>query len=523
MSKMNVEDDVETNEKLNDTSNLHISDIIGNWGPIQKRVFFILTIIYIANPIQNLSLVLYTPKIDFWCNDPPVEINNITKNICTIGDVECKSFTYDDSFYRRTFTSELDLVCNKAWYGSLGQSFHQLGYAISGVAFGFVSDNWGRIFSIKIAMIMEIIAGFVQAFTPSTTVWLINRIFLGASIYGRFLNGYVLIIEWVGPKVRAPAGILHECGYSIGYFLLPIMYYFLADYRIIQASLTSLQVVSLIVVYFFLPESPRWQLTHNQYEKARKQLVKALEAKKVTFDENKINDKVTKIHNDLKGQIEKEKTMKVPTVIDVMKSPKLLKVSLILYFIWFSQSFNSYGSFFNIGNIGGNVFINTLVFAFSHLLSNLFCYFCLKKIGRKKLLVSFFLVESISFAVIVACSWSESLVPFRIIAAFCGAFTGNSAFNLIYLYTGETFPTVMRQQSIGTCSLFARMGSIIAPFVRELVQATHLSIGMGLFAVLAGIGAFLCIFLPETRGKEIPETVGQAMTNIESDETVNLK
>ena len=96
-------------------------------------------------------------------------------------------------------------------------------------------------------------------------------------------------------------------------------------------------------------------------------------------------------------------------------------------------------------------------------------------------------------------------------AAFFVGFTCTAAFNLLYLYTGETFPTTMRQSAIGTCSIFARMGSIIAPFMREVTLATHLSVSMTLFAILAAISAFVALFLSETRGKEMPETVGDTI------------
>ena len=362
----------DSHEDTPEPTNRHISDIIGNWGPYQGQIFLIGTIIYIANPLQNASLILYTPILDFWCTDPLVERTNATKNVCVIGGEQCRAFTYDQPGYQRTLTSELNFVCEKSFYASLGQSFNQIGYAVLGVTFGFISDTWGRIFSLKIAMIIEIIAGFIQAFTGNSTVWLINKIFLGACIYGRFMNFYVLIIEWVGPKVRAPVGILHEMGYSIGYLLLPVIFYFLPDYRIIQTGLTSFQVLSLFVVFFFVLESPRWQLTHNQFNKARKSLVRALKAKKVTFDEEEVNQKILQMHTELKAQIEKEKTMKVPSVFDVMKSPKLLKTSLILYFLWFTQAFNTYGKSFNLVNLGGSIIINVFIFAVSHALSNLF-------------------------------------------------------------------------------------------------------------------------------------------------------
>ena len=221
------------------------------------------------------------------------------------------------------------------------------------------------------------------------------------------------------------------------------------------------------------------------------------------------------MHNELKAQIEKEKSTKMPNVIDVMKSPKLLKTSLILYFCWFTQAFNYYGSVFNLGTFGGNVTLNMLIFAISQNFSNLFCHFCALKFGRKNLIVTLFLFESISFFAIVAFSWSDSLIVYRVSAAFFVIFTANACFNLIYLYTGETFPTTMRQSAIGVCSIFARIGSAISPFIKELTIATHLSVGTSVFGILSAICTILCLFLVETRGKEIPETVGQATANQE--------
>ena len=504
------------------TSNKHISDIIGNWGPYQRRIFLIATIIYIANPIQNLSLVLYTPQLDFWCTDPLVERNNLTKNVCTVEGEECRSFAYDLKNYSRTLTSDLDLVCGKSIYISMGQSFHQVGYAISGVAFGFISDNWGRLFSLKIAMTIEIIAGFIQALTTSSTLWLINRIFIGASVYGRFLNFYVIIMEWVGPKSRAPAVILNEMGYAIGYLALPVIGYFF-NYRIIHTGLSLAQIVALVVVFHFIPDSPRWQLTHNETEKARRQLIKALEMKKVSFDEERVNGRIIQMHRQLKAQMEREKTDKVASVFDVMRSPKMLKTSLILLYLWFTAAFNYYGAVFNLGSLGGNIFLNMLIFAVSQTLSNLFCHFSATKFGRQKLLVGYFLVEGASFFTIVAFSGSDSFLAYRMAAAFVVVFTANASFNIVYLYTGETYPTIMRQSTLGTFSIFSRVGSATSPFIKELISASHLSVGMSIFGGLAAGASLASLFLKETSGKEIPETVGQAIANQEEDENKNLK
>ena len=51
--------------------------------------------------------------------------------------------------------------------------------------------------------------GLIQAFSPTMMSYMISRLFFGAASYGRFLNGYVLIMEWVGPKLRGDAAVYH--------------------------------------------------------------------------------------------------------------------------------------------------------------------------------------------------------------------------------------------------------------------------------------------------------------------------
>lgn len=45
----------------------HVSDLIGSWGPFQKRLFIILTFVYAVSPFSNTSLIYYLTKSDFWC------------------------------------------------------------------------------------------------------------------------------------------------------------------------------------------------------------------------------------------------------------------------------------------------------------------------------------------------------------------------------------------------------------------------------------------------------------------------
>ena len=51
-----------------------------------------------------------------------------------------------------------------------------------------------------------------------------------------------------------------------------------------------------------------------------------------------------------------------------------------------------------------------------------------------------------------------------------GKFFITISFGIIYIYSSELFPTVVRNIGMGSASVCGRIGTIIAPFMRELVS-----------------------------------------------------
>ena len=67
------------------------------------------------------------------------------------------------------------------------------------------------------------------------------------------------------------------------------------------------------------------------------------------------------------------------------------------------------------------------------------------------------------------CTAGES--TFVIIAkcfTFVGRATAGAVFAILYIYTGELFPTVVRSGGVGLCGSLARIGSMVAPQVIKL-------------------------------------------------------
>ena len=50
----------------------------------------------------------------------------------------------------------------------------------------------------------------------------------------------------------------------------------------------------------------------------------------------------------------------------------------------------------------------------------------------------------------------------QILMSLVGKFGASACFAIVYVYTAEMFPTVIRNQAVGTCSLVARIGGVIS-------------------------------------------------------------
>ena len=71
------------------------------------------------------------------------------------------------------------------------------------------------------------------------------------------------------------------------------------------------------------------------------------------------------------------------------------------------------------------------------------------------------------------------------------------AFSMMWLYSSELFPTVMRNSATGAASVCARVGGIVAPYIANLVSCgpwteTLLLVNDGVFNVAAFFFVFFC-------------------------------
>lgn len=440
---------------------------------------------------------------------------------------KCTEWEFDHSFYRSTIFTEFSLVCDRNWYVSASKSVYQIGYLVSSVLFGWMSDRYGRRLAFRVSTTMELLLGVAQASSMSIEFFLAARFFMGVGAYARYLTGMLIgeyndclkrvtdmifpneVLEWAGPRIRARIKVIRGIGWNISYLMLPGVFYVVRDFRYMQIMVCAYQFLFIYWIWK-IPESPSWIVVYGKREDAEKLLQEAVKVNKLGSPESVTSKLDTLKENLLKQQKEGEEEESKKSILEMWRSPVLLKYSLCMYFIWFSLGFVGYGFSYNVGELGGSIYINTFIMACLEVVARVVTYFTVDRFQRKTLFYIFVFSGSASVFMMIPFIFAPWGTPYRVFFALLGSFFIGSAWSQAYLQAAEIFPTGYRQIGVGSCSVASRVGSVLAPFIKELSEWTHFSVPMAIFGTLGLISGLLMFFLPETKDKPIPNTIKEA-------------
>lgn len=200
-----------------------------------------------------------------------------------------------------------------------------------------------------------------------------------------------------------------------------------------------------------------------------------------------------------------------PNVQDLFRPRIILERTLNMSYQWFSVTMCYYGlSFASVDFLGDQPYTNAALSYFIEIPGYLFCIFVMDCWGRRPILSFCQLVSGIACIASGLMINVPSLYELQIFLSLIGKFGASACFAIVYVYTAELFPTVIRNTSIGFCSTIARVGGIMANLVGLLAPfwGPAPMIVLGIVAIIAGISA---LKLPETVGNKLPESMDDAI------------
>ncbi|KAH8271495.1 hypothetical protein KR018_000953, partial [Drosophila ironensis] len=465
-------------------------------------------------------------------------LDECTADNFTANSERCWQFVYDGD--ERTIVQEWGLQCQEnLWKLAFVGTMHFAGLVVGTALSGYLADRFGRKHVFLSCIVFMALTGVAQALAWDYGSFLVFAFLNAVGTSGVYPLAFIIGVEMVGPRKREMSSIVLNYFYAVGEALLGLAV-FLPDWRVLQLVLS---VPPLICVgYFWLvPESVRWLLARDRREQAGTIIRRAAKVNRrdisvelmAIFNQEELE--AQKSTNEDAGMNEAESERKEDqiwaSVKQVLGSHVLMARYGIMLLVWAVNAIVYYGLSLNATSLSGNKYLNFTLVCLVEIPGYSLAWLFLRRLGRRLALSGSLLLCSVTcvasgFLKICALRWLKPFqylsLPVRLILNTKLMFSGanwlvvalflvgklgiTSSFAVIYTYTAEMMPTVIRSGGVGVMSTFARFGAMLAPFV-PLLASYYEPLPLLLFGATSLLAGLLSLLLPETFHKKLPDTV----------------
>ncbi|KAH0509903.1 Solute carrier family 22 member 21 [Microtus ochrogaster] len=432
-----------------------LTAFLGEWGPFQRLIFFLLSASIIPNGFTGLSAVFLTAIPEHRCRIPdtvnlssawrnhsiPLETKDgrqvpqkcrryrlaTIANFSALGlepgqDVDLEQleqescldgWEYSKDIFLSTIVTEWDLVCNDDWKAPLTTSLFYMGVLLGSFISGQLSDRFGRKTVLFWTMAMHTGFSFLQVFSVN---------------FEMFTALYTLV------------GMGHISNYVAAFVLGTLSNFF----------------------------GFAWSLLQD------------------------LNTKTPQSHH----------------IYDLIRTRNIRILTIMSIILWLTISVGYFGLSLDTPNLNGNIYLNGFLLAAVEVPAYVLAWLLLQHVTRRYSMAgSLFLGGSVLLLLQLVPS---DLIYLSTTLVMVGKFGITSAYSMVYVYTAELYPTVVRNMGVGVSSTASRLGSILSPYFVYLGAYDRFLpyILMGSLTILTAI---LTLFFPESFGVPLPDTIDQML------------
>ncbi|KAF1762563.1 hypothetical protein GCK72_010825 [Caenorhabditis remanei] len=443
------------------------------------------------------------------CEDPGFQFS---KPKCKLSKVEiCSELTANCSNWLiepapfHSMVQDFKMFCgSKAYDAAWVATIQFIGVLIGAITYGHLGDHFGRKPVSFFGIAVGISFGVASGFAPSWELFAAFRFVVGTSIASILIVFYAYILEFIEPEQRVFLRSFFNWGYARLVFTLVC---FICGYWRSAAIATSLLALPILPVLLILPESPKWYYTKKRFRDAKAADKRVAWLSGIPYD-NDENEKV-----EISEKLEKKDT-RIYTMRDLFTSWPIAYRTIVVGSLWFSTSLSAFGSDLNSGNLAGNFYLSQFVSGGVTAFAKIFVFLLdtyVPSFDRRRLHQYPQIAMIICYAAIMVlmilpeadCGSQGSRDLAIIIINIIGVSFIEITWDACYLVAVECFPTKIRTIGIGTCSLLARTGALLAPqmaYLSDIYRPIP-------YAIVCSIGTISllisCFFLPDTKGVDL--------------------
>ncbi|WP_434569913.1 MFS transporter [Pseudomonas sp. Z3-8] len=420
------------------------------------------------------------------------------------------------------FFDSMDLAMMTFLLGSIrtefGLSAAQAGLLASSSFFGMVlgaslsgllADRFGRKPVFQWSIVLWGLASYLCSTAQDVEMLTLFRILLGVGMGMEFPIAQSMLSELIPARQRGRYIALMDGFWPLGFVAAGVLSYFLLPligWRDIFLVL-AVPAVFVLVIRFFIPESPRWL----------EQAGRGAEADAVL---KRIEDKVRASL----GRQDLPEPIRLPTLATApgnffsalaqIWSPLYRQRTMVIWSVWFFALLGFYGltSWLSAllqqsGFAVTQSVYYTVLISLGGIPGFLMAAWLVERWGRKPVCVITLLGGGVMAFLYGQSAVFGGNVTLLISSGLLMQFFLFGMWAVLYTYTPELYPTSARATGSGFASAVGRIGSLLGPLVTGLVfpitgQGGVFALGALCFAVAAGV---VWLFGMETRGKTLEE------------------
>ncbi|CAH10843.1 Major facilitator superfamily (MFS) profile domain-containing protein [Caenorhabditis elegans] len=462
---------------------------LGSFGRFQQ-IQFILICIPIA--FVSMHVMSWTFVVS-----PARKICNETNETRIDG---CEELAYSAS-------DRWEMDGDNGWIRATVQAVYFIGQMIGSFTCGVMADKIGRKKVLFWCLVLQVVCALLLIVAPTWWIYAILKAGTGFTQPGIYGVAVVLGIELVGKKYRSFIAVIANVFGVIGGVLLAVMAYFIVDYRLLHASIAIPSLI-FITYYWMIHESARWLVSQEKYDDANVVLCATANWNKKTIPKNWA-EKIEK-----KMDVTATKKKDSFGVFDLIRTPQMRKRTIANFVMWPVTTMMYYGLTMRSDVGGGSLFVTFVTSQLMELPAVIIVALLIDRLGRRIMYSG----AIFTAGMLLLASWlTHDLIPsqYAVIMLMVAKGAVSVAYTVMYTYTSELFPTVIRNTAVGCCSTIARFGAISASFIAFFLVDRFGRIVMIIpFTILALCASIVSwTMLPETVNQQLPDSISEVEGN----------
>jgi MFS family permease len=382
-----------------------------------------------------------------------------------------------------------------SFFQGLAVSATLFGWALGGTLWGIVTDYIGRKRALMGSIIVYAVFTGLTALTQTWWQFALIRLLTGLGLGAEWGTGATLLSEKWHVNARAKGAAMLQAGFGVGFLLASVIWLMIEPlgmqaWRFMYVIGAIPALLSVLYIARQVPESSRWEDTNR--------------ARHAAFVKRQKGEPLT----------EPEKLLVKPTIVDVFSNPRIRRLTLAAIGVCFATTVGWWAvsswipAFVELNARGLNAAhwaaVAGIVYNVAAIIAYIAFGFLADWVGRRLTTSAFMLAACLA-------TWAVFLLPVslnvRLSLVFVNGLFTMGQWSLYPILLPELYPTRIRASAAALVFNVVRFIACIGPFVAGylIVQFHGIAHIASMIALVYLVGAGLIWFLPETKGRPLPE------------------